>query len=374
MKCKVAQNELAKALKACEKSFLVRANLPVLSNILLTISKNSLEALSTNLETATRVAVPCQGEIDGRITLPGRVFMDFIWQLPEQTLAIELLGEEVLVTTKGYSARFASMPAEEFPAIPKIESGKKIEIEASVFAKACAQVVFCAAQDEGRPTLNGILCELNKQNFSMVATDGYRLGFVTIPIAGSASLIKMIIPAKTLGEVIKLASELEQEEDGKSLTITIADTLTQANFKLGNIEFTSRLIEGEFPNWQKIIPANFATSAKILREELTRRVRIAAVFARDSGNIVRLKLEGKKLTILATTAQVGSNETEMEAEISGKGGEIAFNYRYILEALSAIDSEVINFQMSESLTPGRITPEDTKSGLFQIIMPVRLQG
>src|SRR3989344_1031914 len=154
MKCAVTQSELAKALKASEKSFLVRANLPVLSNILLTVKKDGLEVLSTNLETATKVVVPCQAETEGHITVPGRVFMDFVWQLPEQMLACELLGEEVLVTTKGYSARFATMPAEEFPAIPKIESGKKIEVEASDFAKACAQVVFCAAQDEGRPTLN----------------------------------------------------------------------------------------------------------------------------------------------------------------------------------------------------------------------------
>lgn len=374
MKCKITQNELAKALKASEKSYLVKANLPVLSNILIGVSKNKLEILSTNLETATRVTIDCQSETDGRITVPGRVLMDFVSQLPEGTLTIEKLGEEILVSQEGFSARLATMPAEEFPAIPKIESGKKIEVEQNSFAKAASQVVFCAAQDEGRPILNGILWEANKQNFSMVATDGYRLGFVKVPIVGSVNSVKVIIPAKTIGEMIKLVSEMQQEGDGEALVITIADTLTQANFKLANVEFTSRLIEGEFPNWQKIIPTTFATSARILREELIKRIRIAAVFARDSGNIIRMKLEGKRLTISATTSQVGSNETEMEVDISGKGGEIAFNYRYVLEVLAAIDSETVNFEMTESLTPGRITGEDSKTGLFHIIMPVRLQS
>ncbi len=372
MKLKVPQTDLTKALKASEKSHLSRANLPVLSNILLTADKNTLDVLSTNLETAIRVTLPCEGEVDGKITVPGRAFMDFVGQLPDQPLTCEVLGEELLVETRGYSARFATMPAEEFPAIPKIEGGKTIELAAAVFAKAAGQVAFCAAQDEGRPTLAGILCEFTKQKFLMVATDGFRLGHVSIPIEGPASSIKVIIPAKTVTEMIKLAEEAEEEES--QLTITIADTLTQANFKLGNVEFTSRLIEGEFPHWQKIIPATFATSAKISRDELVRRVRIAAVFARDSGNIVRFKFEGKKLMISATTSQVGSNETEMEAEVSGRGGEIAFNYRYILEALGVIDSEVVNFEMSESLTPGRLTPPEAKSGLFHIIMPVRLQG
>jgi len=134
------------------------------------------------------------------------------------------------------------------------------------------------------------------------------------------------------------------------------------------------MIEGEFPNWQKIIPASFVTKAKIERDEFIRKIKIASIFARDSGSIIRLKLEGKKLTIMANTSQVGSNETETEVEINGKGGEIAFNYRYLLEALSAIDSEDVNFEMSESLTPGKLTSAEGQKDFFHIIMPVRLQS
>ena len=182
---------------------------------------------------------------------------------------------------------------------------------------------------------------------------------------------KVVIPAKSLAEVIKIC---EEAEDEKNLTIVVADALTQANFKIGEIEFTSRLIEGEFPNWQKIIPTSFGSRATVSREEFIRRVRIASIFARDAGNIVRLKLEGQTLTVAAATAQVGSNETQTEVKMSGKGGEIAFNFRYLLEALAAMTTADINLEMTESLTPGRLTSTDPADPFFHIIMPVRLQG
>ena len=139
------------------------------------------------------------------------------------------------------------------------------------------------------------------------------------------------------------------------------------------------MIEGEFPGWQKIIPGSFTTRARLLKVEFVKLVRIASIFARDSGNIIRLKFEsasGSKkgiLTVFANAAQVGSSDAQIEAQMSGKGGEIAFNFRYLLEVLSVMDDEEVNFEMIESLNPGRITGADEKDSFFHIIMPVRLQ-
>src|SRR4030042_2782050 len=157
MKCKISQAEFAKALRACEKSLLLKANLPVLANILVSVGKNKLEILSTNLETATKVTIPSQTQQEGKITLPGRVLMEFVSQLPEGTIELEKLGEEIVLSVKGYNARFATLVPEEFPAIPKIETGREFKMEAQLFAKSASQIVFCAAQDEGRPILKGVL-------------------------------------------------------------------------------------------------------------------------------------------------------------------------------------------------------------------------
>src|SRR3990170_2615216 len=379
MKFKISQSDFSKTLSAASRSILTKANLPILSNVLISASRNKLEILSTNLETATKASISCKTEIEGKITIPGRTLLEFISQLPEGEVTFEKLGEEVLVSTKGYNARIPTIAPEEFPAIPKIEKGYEVKIKTEDFVRGVAEVAFCAAQDEGRPILTGVLCEFKGGKLSLVATDGYRLSFREIPIEKSPGEknIKIVVPARAVSEVAKVIVENLDGDD--QLSLVIADSLNQINFKVGNVEFTSRLIEGEFPGWQKIIPSSFTTKTRLPKSEFIKLVRIAAIFARDSGNIVRLKLENasasKKgtLTVLANTAQVGSTDAQIEAEMIGKGGEIAFNFRYLLEVLSIISGEEVNFEMIESLNPGRITATDDKDNFFHIIMPVRLQ-
>ena len=373
MKFKISQEDFAKALSVSSRSVNAKSSLPILSNVLVNCSKNNLEVTSTNLETAIKVTVPCKIEKEGKTTLPGRTLFEFVPQLPGGEISVEKLGEEVLLSTKGYSARLATMTADEFPAIPKIVSGKELKIAARDFSKNVQIVEYCASQDESRPALTGILCELEKKGFLMVATDGYRLGFSQIADIKSTQFFKLIIPGRALSELAKIIAETESAE-GEQLAILVANQLNQVEFKIGSIEFTTRTIEGEYPGWQKIIPSAFSTKAKIPKSEFVRQLRIASIFARDAGNIVKLNLGEGQLTIFANTSQVGSNEIQTDAQIEGPGGEIAFNFRYLLEALSAIDCEDVLFEMGESLTPARLKSTDPKDPSFHIIMPVRLQS
>ncbi|OGD87501.1 DNA polymerase III subunit beta [Candidatus Curtissbacteria bacterium RIFCSPHIGHO2_01_FULL_41_11] len=375
MKFKISQEEFSKLLVSVNKSLQTKANLPILTNILISASKGKIEVLSTDLETATRVNTECNVEVEGKTTVPGRPISEFVAQVPPGEMIVEKLGEEVKVSSKRFSARFATMPIEDFPAIPKIDKGKTLVLDALEFSKAILRVAFSASQDEGRPALVGVLCEFSKKSFSMVATDGYRLSFQQFSAEGDF-VGKIITPARTLFEVFKIISEAGEEASGKPVLVTVADALNQVNFGIGNVEFTSRLIEGEFPPWQKIIPTSFSSKAKISREELIRLVRVASIFARDSGNIIKLKLEGGAkgiLTVSANNNQVGSDEASSEIELTGNGGEIAFNFRYLLEVLSSIESDDIFFEMIESLNPGRITIPD-EGDYFHIVMPVRLQS
>lgn len=373
MKIKINQEDFSKALLIASRSISTKSNLPVLSNVLLSTSKKGLEVVSTNLEAAIKVSVACGVGVEGKITLPGKILMEFVSQLPLGEIEMEKLGEEVVVKTKGYSARLATIAPEEFPAIPRIEKGIAIKVGAGEFIDVASMVAFCAAQDEGRPVLNGVLCEVNKNGLSMVATDGYRLSFAHVDLGEETSGIKFLVPAKALLEFSRILADLGGEISGEVL-VTVAENLSQVSFKVGGVELTSRLIEGEFPNWQKIIPASFLTKIKLDKEEFVKRIKIASIFARDAGNIVRLNVTPKTLTIIASTSQVASNETQMDVDGEGKGGEIAFNYRYLLEVLVVLGESEVFFEMSESLTPGRLTTEDNKYKFFHIIMPVRLQG
>lgn len=373
MKFTIAQSELTKTLLLANKSLSAKANLPILANILVTAAGGEIEVLSTDLETATKVKTKAKVTGEGKTTIPGRFILEFVAQLPEGEVSFEKLGEEVLVSMKGYSARFATMVTEDFPVIPKVEKGYRLRLKAGDFAKAVQRVAFCAAQDEGRPVLTGVLCETDKTSLTLVATDGYRLSFQKVPLALGGDSLKIIMPAKALGEVSKLVEEVGGAEEEKEIEIVIAQALNQANFKIGSVEFTSRLIEGEFPGWQKIIPEKFASKAKVGREELIRLIRIASIFARDAGSIIKFNLEGDKLTVSASNNQVGSNEAQTEITLAGKGGEIAFNFRYLLEMLSSVSGEDVNFEMIEALNPGKLTiPGD--DDYFHIVMPVRLQS
>lgn len=385
MKFKLNQQDFSKALIYSGKSLLSKSNLPILSNLLISAEKGKVEILSTNLETATKVIADCKCEREGKITISGKTLLEFVSQLPAEEVVFEVLGEEVVVTAGSFKARMVTMAAEEFPAIPKIEKGMAFKADGDVLAQCINKVSFSAAQDEGRPVLTGVLWEIERDKLKMVATDGYRLSCEEVNISAPKGFgAKIIVPSRALIEVAKIIGEKAGDGDsgqkGENMEITVADNLNQINFKIGEIEFTSRLIEGEYPAWQKVIPGTFASRAKINREEFVKIVRIASIFARDGGGIIKLKFEVDSkeknwglLTISGNAAQVGSSDSQIGVELSGPGGEIAFNFRYLLDVLSVISADEITFEMVESLNPGKISFSEAPH-FFHIIMPVRLQS
>lgn len=381
MKFLISQADFFKGLTLSNKSLLSKANLPILSNILVIAEKNKIEVITTNLETASRIIIDAKVEREGQTTLLGRAVGEFVQQLVgEDSLVFEKLGDEVLIECRNFNARFATMDAADFPVIPKVTSGFEIKVKKTDIADAISKVTFCASQDESRPILTGVLCELVKNKIKMIATDGYRLGFCeTKVIEGENNSAIFIAPAKSLVEVSKIINEVnEGQKEDSEISVLVADNLSQAVFKIGSVEFTTRLIEGEFPSWQKIIPSSFVTKAKIEKNDFLKTIKTASIFARESGNIIKLNLEsdkkGASLEVSATTAQMGSSKSKIGITLEGKGGEIAFNFRYLLDVLSVIEGDSINFEMNESLNPGKITSVEDTSTSFHIIMPVRLQG
>lgn len=361
------------------KSLLAKPNLPVLANLLIKAGKGKVEIISTSLETATRVNFDCKVEIEGETTVNGKTILEFVSQLPGGEVTFEKLGEEVLVNASGFKARLATIAAEEFPVIPKIDKGTKIKLTPVDFGRCVGRVAFSAAQDEGRPVLTGVLCEFAKGNLKMVATDGYRLSYDEMVLEGGEGFeAKIVLPSRALLEVAKILSETENLGEA-DFSMLVAENLSQVSFSVPGAEFTSRLIEGEYPGWQRVIPASFATRVKVAKEDVVKVVRVASIFARDAGSIIRVKVEtgakGKGIfKVLSATAQVGSSDAQVEADVTGPGGEIAFNYRYLLDALAVITTEDIIFEMIESLNPGKISPTDEKDKFFHIVMPVRLQS
>lgn len=368
MKISLLQENLNKGLATVSRSVSSKATLPILSNILLITDKGGLRLSATNLETGLNFWLGAKIEEEGAICIPAKFLTEFVASLPSQKVDLETKENSLMISCQGFKATFTGMSPNEFPQIPKANSDSAITFEKNEFLKAINQVVFSASTDEGRPALTGVLLKPQGDKVSLVATDGYRLSVKTLS-ANLKITSPIIIPAKTLIEISRIISD---SEDIKEVVLSLAENESQVIFSFPQIELASRLIEGDFPNFEKIIPEKFEIKSSFDREELLRAVKIASVFAREQANIVKLTFADNKIKVSAETTQMGSSEMEIIAKTSSGSLEIAFNYRFLLDFLNATSGEEILFEALGALNPGSFKVSGDSS-FFHIIMPVRIQ-
>lgn len=373
MKLSILQENLSRGLTIASRSVATRAQLPVLGNVLLGTDKGRLKLSATNLETGINLWLGAKIEKEGAISIPAKILTEFVSSLPAGRVEIEARENTLYLTSGSYEASFVGLAANEFPAVPSMKTKAVLKFESSLLSSAINQTALAAAQDEGRPILTGVLLKSQNKELTLVATDGYRLSLKKLKKVVGIEKVKefkkgLVLPARTLLEVARVATE---ETEGK-IGLAVTPKASQVIFAVDDIEVVSRLIEGNFPDFEKIIPDKGKTKALVEREELTRAVRIASIFARESANIVKFSLQKGNLEVSANTAQVGDNKSRVEAKIEGETGKIAFNSRYLLDFLNIVGADQISFEMTGSLNPGVFKPVGDDSYLH-IIMPVRVQ-
>lgn len=373
MKLSILQENLSQGLVIASRSVATRAQLPVLGNVLLGTDKGRLKLSATNLETGINLWLGAKIEKEGAISIPAKILTEFVSSLPAGRVEIESRENTLYLTSGSYEASFVGLAANEFPTVPSMKTKAVLKFESSLLSSAINQTALAAAQDEGRPILTGVLLKSQNKELTLVATDGYRLSLKKLKKVVGIEKVKefkkgLVLPARTLLEVARVATE---ETEGK-IGLAVTPKASQVIFAVDDIEIVSRLIEGNFPDFEKIIPDKGKTKALVEREELTRAVRIASIFARESANIVKFSLQKGNLEVSANTAQVGDNKSRVEAKIEGETGKIAFNSRYLLDFLNIVGADQISFEMTGSLNPGVFKPVGDDSYLH-IIMPVRVQ-
>src|SRR3990167_3885033 len=290
MKISIAQPDLLPALTSVSRSVGVKANLPVLGNILLSAEGLKLTLSATNLEVGIIRTISCEVIDSGEITVPAKTILEIIQSLGAVKVDIETTNENVTISTGKFKASLNCIPSSEFPVIP-LSSEKGITIKKEVIANI-PSIIFAAAIDEGRPTLTGILTELEDSHLNFVATDGFRLAHQQVKLTelDSGTKIKVLIPKRTFEEVVRLISE----EGVEDIEIATSNSQNQIVFKIGSSTISSRLIEGPFPGWEKLIPTEHKTRLILDRSELVAAVKLASVFAKSESNIITFKLsEGK---------------------------------------------------------------------------------
>lgn len=365
----VLKENLIKALSITGRNISTHPQLPILSNILIKAEKNQLKIATTNLEIGIIFTIPAKVETEGEITIPGRILVEFVNNLTADKIEFLLEGTNLLIKTQNTHASFTTMPSADFPPFPE-KMNTKNSFSLPKIKNAISQTVFAASTDEGRPVLTGVKTVITGGKMTLTATDGYRLSTNAVDIPDKKENLTVILPAQILGEVIRIAQEVKAEEIGFS----IIEGKNQVVFSLPNVFIFTRLIDGEFPNVEKIIPSSFKTKVVIDREIFTKSVKTTSLFARGAANIIKIKIEKEGLRLLANTPQIGEDEDFVEAKVTGEEGEIAFNFRFLLDFLNNFSENEIAFETAGPLNPGVFKPTAQNNPYLHIIMPVRVQG
>jgi DNA polymerase-3 subunit beta len=339
-----------------------------------------LQLAATNLELAVAHRVPASVSHPGEITLPARLLADYVALLDHgQKVALDLNEKthKVHLACGRYEANIAGIDAEDFPPIPSVSGGATFQIGASALKEAINQVVFAAAPDDTRPVLAGVLLRLGSGSLTLAAADGFRLAVRSVDLPEGAPDLQMIVPARTLAEVARLLPG----DDAEEVSISTTPGGNQVYFAFGKTEVTSRLIDGQFPDYQRIIPSDAKTNVVLSTNDFLRATRAAAVFARDNSNIVRLECTPSKeeaelalgsVLVKSTSAEMGDNEGHLDASISGDEAQIAFNGKYLRDALEAIESPNVSLQITGPSSPGILKPVGEPNGYLHVIMPMHV--
>jgi DNA polymerase-3 subunit beta len=369
VKLSVMQENLARGLSVVTRAVSGRSTLPVLANVLLRTEDAGLKLTATNLEIGITHWVPGKIETDGATTVPARLLTDLVATLPAaERVDLELQGSDTLHLRCGrFATHVKGIEADEFPAIQTAGERPTTRIAQKVLRRALDETVFAAASDEARPILTGVLARFEGDRLTLAAADNYRIAVRTVEVLDPVESGSVVIPARALVELGRILSDTEDPVE-----LVLAQARNQILFHLEGTDLVSRLIDGQFPNYQQVIPAGHTTRAELDREELLRAVRPAALIASSSANIVKLRVGGEPgpgVTVTAT-AEVGDYAGDVEAEVEGEGTTIAFNARYLNDVLSNVAAERFALELSGPLSPGVFRPVGDDA-YVHVVMPVR---
>lgn len=363
MKIEVLQEQLLSGFMVVGRAVAARAQLPVLSHILIEAKSEGLVLSATDLEIGIKVSVSAKVIEPGVVAVPAKMFIEFLSSLNPGKVELSLEKETLILSAPGYRGKFQTMPSEEFPMIASVSPESEIAtLEAGALSTAVARVVFAAAKDSLRPVLTGVLWELSKKSIRLVATDGFRLAVEEIMVETKSEKATLLVPSRVVMEVVRLAGEA-------SVTVGHLRETSQIYFKVGETLVVSQLLSGNFPDYGKILPKEFTTEVTVSKSELLQAIKATHIFARDNSNMVRWQVSDGKLVLLSNSPERGECSVEVPIKLMGDDLEIIFNAKYVLDYLSIVEGESLWVGMGSKLSPGMIKDLGRASGQY-VVMPI----
>jgi len=374
MKLTVSQAQLTHGLGVVSRAVSPRSTLPVLGNILIATDEGRLRLSATNLELGITCWIGAQIEEEGSVTIPARIFGDLVGTLPGDKVSLALTTRTQTLNIRCGTSNFdiKGIEASEFPPMPTPDLSAGVELNVSDFKEMIQQVSFAASTDEARPVLQGVQLEINENQISLAATDGFRISVRSAELSNAvANPVKVIIPARSLSELARIAIN-----GNETVAMVVPQDRGQAIFHLKDAELVTQLIEGNFPDYRAIIPRSFKTRTVVSTAEFLKACRQAEIIAREGNYVIRLKMqpqEGGPGTLEFTTQseETGSGEVVVDANIEGPELLIAFNVRFLSEVLEVIGSPNTILETNQNNTPGLISPVGDET-YKHVIMPMHL--
>jgi DNA polymerase-3 subunit beta len=370
MKVEILQEDLSKALSICGRFASSHTQLPVLANILLDAHNNKLVLSSTNLETSVNISLGAKVIDPGKITVPSKIIVEVIENIEKGNISLETEKETLVVKSSSFRSSITGMNASDFPNVSFDTDSNFISFTQQEFQSSFSKTIFSASTDETRPVLTGVLIITGESGVTFVSTDGFRLSKITLnkPVKG-VPFSRIIIPKSTLSEAIRIAS-------GDKILFSYKESDKLAFFSFGNISLSSRIIDGEFPDFERIIPKEGNIKVEVDKEDFVRTVKLASIFARDSGNIIKMSVSHNSLSIFSESNQYGTQNASLDAKVDGVNSEkkfnIAFNYQFITSFLNCVEGDTVRMEFSESNSPALFL-DSKDSNFLHLIMPIKIQ-
>jgi len=364
MEVVIDRDAFLKGLQMVQNIVEPRQTLPILANVLLEAAGDSVRLTATDLEVGARVSVPAKVAAKGSITVSARKLAEIVKELPAAAVALKV-SDNVTVSLRcgGATYRMVGLAPDDFPPVVPASPQSWVGIEAKVLREMLTQTSFAVSHDETRYALNGVLFAFQGKDVRMVATDGHRLALSTRSLGQGVASATGIVPRKAVSEIMRVIGAGEE--------VQIAITENQFVLQMPNFVMTARLIEGQFPNYEAVIPKAHPGRMTTARAGLSAALRRVAVMAEERNKPVKLALSPASLKVSASSQELGEAEEILDVEYAGGEMLIGFNSRYLLEAMAALEKDQVVLEIKDAQSPGVIKSVEGE-GYCCVIMPMRI--
>ncbi|HWA52295.1 MAG TPA: DNA polymerase III subunit beta [Patescibacteria group bacterium] len=376
MKVQVLQEDLNNNLQTAIRFIASRTTLPILSNFLLETDKTKLKISATNLEMSISTSIGAKVEEEGNITIPAKYFEEIISNLNKGQIDLIAQNEKMEIVSQNSEINLPVTPSNDFPKIPnEIDDKKSFTLVFDELKAALTKILFAVGADVARPVLTGVLFIFESSKLTLVASDGFRLSKTTVNLSKEISLKPVIIPKNSLLELLKIGN------NAKEILIESKETENQLVIKINDVFFTTRLIDGNFPDFGKIIPVSSTTLVSVDKNDLIKSVKLASIFAKDVGNLIKMTIghpernsDGVEGSLTVTSeGKAGNEKGSIEAEIKGPSLEVLFNYKFVEDFLNNAEGDSVEMKLTDAVSPV-IFVDSKNENFLHLIMPVRVQS